>query len=102
MCCEYGWVLQRTRTHRAFAGSGVAVDAATRIAKIAQRSYLPLYKDEIEVLRRIALDKGLSGIELERQDAVSGFLDAGLVLCYMNDDFWYDVHPLVREVVGAS
>jgi hypothetical protein len=38
-------------------------------------------------------------IEVSEQDHVLRFLDAGLVLCYLNDDYWYDVHPLVRNVV---
>lgn len=84
------------------AGGGVTDDAAERIIKIAQRAYLPLYKDEIEILHKIADDKGLAGIDLDKRDYVQRFLDAGLVLCYMNDDFWYDVHPLVREVVTRS
>jgi hypothetical protein len=38
-------------------------------------------------------------IEVSEQDHVLRFLDAGLVLCYLNDDYCHDVPPLVRNVV---
>jgi hypothetical protein len=81
------------------AGHGVTADAAARVISVARRAYMPLYKDEIDVLGRIAKDRSLKGINLEEQDYILRFLDTGLVLCYLNDDYWYDVHPLVRDAV---
>lgn len=80
-------------------GRGVAPEAADRIIAVAQRAYLPLYKDELDVLRRIARQRNMQEIQTSEQDHVLRFLDAGLVLCYLNDDYWYDVHPLIRDVV---
>lgn len=80
-------------------GRGVAPEAAERIIAVAQRAYLPLYKDELDVLRRIARQRNMQEIQTSEQDHVLRFLDAGLVLCYLNDDYWYDVHPLIRDVV---
>jgi hypothetical protein len=81
------------------AGKGVRPDAAEKVINVARRAYLPLYKDELEVLRPIAETQSVFQITTEQQDYVLRFLDVGLVLCYMNDEFWYDVHPLVRDVV---
>lgn len=78
-------------------GRGVAPDAAERVIAVARRAYLPLYKDELEVLRRIAGQRSMHEIQTSEQDHVLRFLDAGLVLCYLNDDYWYDVHPLIRS-----
>lgn len=81
------------------AGLGVQESAAEKIVSIAQRAYLPLYKDEIEVLGRIAADRSLKEIRGDEREHVLRFLDSGILLCYLNDDLWYDVHPLVRDVV---
>jgi len=83
------------------AGKGLSPEAADKVVNVARRAYLPLYKDEIDVLRRIAASKGVQEITTKEQEYLLRFLDSGLVLCYMNDDFWYDVHPLVRDVVRA-
>ncbi|MDI1483132.1 hypothetical protein [Polyangium sp. y55x31] len=83
------------------AGKGVSPEAAEKIVNIARRAYMPLYKDEIGVLRRIAESRDVREINTDEQEYLLRFLDSGLVLCYMNDDFWYDVHPLVRDVVRA-
>lgn len=78
-------------------------DIAKRVKMVAQRSKLPLYREEIAVLRRVVEGKRdgrkLADIRMDEQDYLLRFLDAGLVLCYLNDDFWYDVHPLVRDIV---
>lgn len=84
------------------AGRGVGQENAEKIIKVARRAYLPLYKDEIEVLKPIAEAKDVERLTMQQQDYLLRFLDAGLVLCYMNDDFWYDVHPLIREHVRKS
>ncbi|MCK6590973.1 MAG: AAA family ATPase [Polyangiaceae bacterium] len=81
------------------ASHGISSDAAEKIINVARRAYLPLYKDEIDVLRRVAERQNLQSINVEEHDYVLRFLDAGLILCYLNDDYWYDVHPLVRNVV---
>lgn len=74
---------------------------AERVKAVAQRAYLPLYKEEIAILGCIARDKKLDNIGVEQQEFLLRFLDAGLLLCYLNDDFWYDVHPLVRGKVSS-
>jgi hypothetical protein len=83
-------------------GHGVNEGSAEKIIGVAQRAYLPLYKDEIEVLGRVAANKNLKDVRAEEQERVLRFLDSGLLLCYLNDDFWYDVHPLVRDIVRSA
>lgn len=83
------------------AGKGVSPEAAEKVISVARRAYMPLYQDEIDVLRRIAETRDVRQITTKEQEYLLRFLDSGLVLCYMNDDFWYDVHPLVRDVVRA-
>ncbi len=77
------------------ASRGVRPDAADKIINVARRAYLPLYKDELAVLRPIAETQDVHQVTMEEQEYLFRFLDAGVVLCYMNDDFWYDVHPLI-------
>lgn len=79
---------------------GVQEKAAEKVVSVARRAYLPLYKNELEVLRTVAATKSLEGIDDSQREYVLRFLDAGLLLCYLNDDFWYDVHPLVKDVVS--
>ncbi|HSN96990.1 MAG TPA: hypothetical protein VLS89_01790, partial [Candidatus Nanopelagicales bacterium] len=81
------------------ATDGVGADAAEKVTSSVRRAYLPIYKDEIELLGRIARRRDLQDIEVSEREQVLRFLDAGLLLCYLNDDFWYDVHPLVRDLV---
>jgi len=81
------------------ARKGVAADAAEQVIEIARRAYLPIYADELDVLRRIARSRSLSGVRFDERHYLTRFLDAHLVLCYANRTLWYDVHPLVRDIV---
>jgi len=83
------------------ASRGVSPNAAEKVASVARRAYMPLFKEEIAVLRRVAQTQGLHELEDREREYVLRFLDSGLLLCYLNDDFWYDVHPLVKDVVLA-
>ncbi|TNE91386.1 MAG: hypothetical protein EP330_05305 [Deltaproteobacteria bacterium] len=82
------------------AGAGVAPsERVDRVLAVQSRAYQPLYADEIAVLRKIAERRGLDAVTVSEQDYVVRFLDSHLVLCYLDECFWYDVHPLVRERV---
>ncbi|TNE87983.1 MAG: hypothetical protein EP330_16995 [Deltaproteobacteria bacterium] len=70
-----------------------------RLVATQSRAYSPLYADHIRVLKAVAEHRSLRAVELEDQELVVRFLDSHLVLCYLDDDFWYDVHPLVRDRV---
>ena len=84
---------------------GQQVPQAERLERLIttqSRAYSPLYADHIRVLKAIAEHRSLHAVELEDQGLVLRFLDSHLVLCYLDDDFWYDVHPLVRDKVLAA
>lgn len=78
---------------------GPRVAADVPIAAV-QRGFATLFADQLTVLRAIAARRGFEGIASEHREQVAEFLDAGVVLCYLNGDFWYDVHPLVKPRVG--
>lgn len=84
------------------AGRGVRPDAASKAMAVMRRSYLPLYADERRVLKRIMDTRSLQAVESTDMRYVLRFLDSHLLLCYLNDEFWYDVHPLVREELQGS
>jgi hypothetical protein len=79
--------------------SGVTADTPDRVIAVARRGYYPLYSDEVQVLRKIALAKDLGAVASTEQHYLERFLDSQLVLCYLDLEFWYDVHPLVRQGV---
>ncbi len=76
---------------------GIREDVASRIINVVKRAYLPLFKDEIELLQVIVGTRNLSGVDSSQLDQVHRFLDSHLLLCYLNDDFWYDVHPMIKS-----
>lgn len=67
-----------------------------------QRGYATLWADQIAVLRKIAAHRGFEGLDSKNREQVAAFLDAGVVLCYLNGDFWYDVHPLMKPRLTAG
>jgi hypothetical protein len=78
-------------------------EVADRVIATARRSYQPLYKDELDLLRRIAEARDLGAVRIDERSYLLRFLDAHLVLCYLDaEGFWYDVHPLVRDLLGVS
>ena len=81
------------------AGRGVTPNTAQRVISVVRRGYYPLYADEVQVLRKIALAKDLGAVPSTEQHYLERFLDSQLVLCYLDLEFWYDVHPLVRQGV---
>lgn len=76
------------------------VGADVAIAAV-QRSFATLWADQKDVLRGIASRRGFDGLESKHREQVAAFLDAGVVLCYLNGDFWYDVHPLLKPRLDA-
>lgn len=81
--------------HQAGPGEGVRADPERVIARV-RRNYLPLFADEIALLRKIAAARDVRGLDSSERERLAGFFDAHVVLCYLNDDFWYDVHPMVK------
>lgn len=70
-----------------------------RVKAAAARAYQPLYADERELLKQIARERDIGAVRSEDRDHASRFLDAHVVLCYLNEDYWFDVHPLVKDLL---
>jgi hypothetical protein len=79
-------------------------DKATAAAVIQARrgGYLPLFRDEIALLQKVARTQSLDALGRDERTQLFRHLDAGLVLCYLNGDYWYDVHPLVKDYVLSA
>lgn len=74
-------------------------DVARVIAPFRERSRLRMGVRGSKILARI-LERGtLDGIEAEQHATLAGLMDEYLVLCYLNGENRYEVHPLIREHV---
>lgn len=74
---------------------GTRAEPSKVIARV-RRNYLPLYSDEVALLRAVARERAVRPLNSSERESLAGFLDSHVILCYLNDDFWYDVHPLVK------
>jgi hypothetical protein len=59
----------------------------------------PIPDDDAVWLGRIADEHGVALEAMGDLFDLARFLDTHLVLCYRNGAEWYDVHPLVRDLV---
>jgi len=57
--------------------------------------YVPLYGDD----QRVAETHSAALEKSDRLPDLARFLDTHMILCYRNGHEWYDVHPLIAEVV---
>ena len=75
------------------------VDAVEAAADTARTEMLPIPLEHMDWLKRIAATH-VSCLERDADlPTLAHFLDNRLVLVYRNGEDWYDVHPLLREVV---
>jgi hypothetical protein len=76
--------------------------AAVKQAEDAARSeMLPIPADHLGWLKRITQTHDTCLETDDKLPTLAHFLDNRLVLNYRNGSNWYDVHPLLREVVDA-
>jgi hypothetical protein len=76
--------------------SNATVDRA--IEQLRQE-YLPIADADARWLMRISRTNRAELEELGSLPSLARFLDTHLVLCYRNGAEWYDLHPLIRDVV---
>ena len=69
-----------------------------------RRDMLPIANEDKDWLRRIAESKQAELGTIAELPRLARFLDTNLVMNYRNDDYWYDVHPLLKPVIehGSS
>jgi len=68
----------------------------------ARREYLPIAQDDARWLAEIARIRAtaLPSTEVTPVNRLTRFLDSHFVLYFVNDDEWYDIHPLIRDEVA--
>jgi hypothetical protein len=63
------------------------------------RDMLPIPEDEMKWLQEIAVTKGAKLPTRTDLPKFVSFLDNNLVLTYHNGERWYDLHPLLKEML---
>ncbi len=73
-----------------------------QVINAGRRDFLPIAKDDAKWLDDIAKVRAtaLPSTEAGPVNRLARFLDSHLVLYFINDDEWYDIHPLIREEVA--
>lgn len=76
--------------------SNAIVDAAKNHLR---RNMLPIAEEDVDWLRRISASHEPELQSNKDLPRLAHFFDSSLVLNYRNGDDWYDVHPLLLEVI---
>ncbi|MCP4662421.1 MAG: hypothetical protein GY856_44045 [bacterium] len=81
--------------------SSLPVERRTVEAAISQvrNGFLPIAEQDALWLQRVAETHSAALEESDRLPDLARFLDTHMILCYRNGHEWYDVHPLIAEVV---
>ncbi len=81
--------------------TSLPVERRTVAAAISQvrNSFLPVAEQDALWLQRVAETHSAALEESDRLPDLARFLDTHMILCYRNGHEWYDVHPLIAEVV---
>ncbi len=79
----------------------LTVDAVRPAENAARNEMLPIPADHLTWLKRITLSHDTCLDKDADLPTLAHFLDNRLVLNYRNGSDWYDVHPLLREVVDS-
>ena len=89
-------VIQRAR--------GLPVDerAVEDALNNARMQMVPIPDEDARWLAKIAETQSASVGDKESLPAFTRFLETGMVICYRDGPEWYDVHPLVKELVLAQ
>lgn len=75
--------------------SNVVNDAIEQI----RAEFLPIANDDAMWLSQIAETHSAQLDSMERLPNLARFFDTHVVLCYRDGPEWYDVHPMIRDVV---
>lgn len=79
----------------------LGVDGVRPALNAARNEMLPIPADHLGWLKRIAESHDTCLSTDSELPTLAHFLDNRLVLNYRNGKDWYDIHPLLREVVDA-
>lgn len=75
------------------------IAAVEPVLDLVRQEMLPIPSDRLDWLKRISSTHDTCLASEADLPVLAGFLDNRLVLNYRNGTDWYDVHPLLREVV---
>ena len=79
----------------------LSVDGVAHVETAARAEMLPIPADQLDWLKRISASHDTCLQSDDKLPLLAHFLDNRLVMNYRNGKDWYDVHPLLREVVDA-
>jgi len=93
-------MLQKIVAHRAHP---ITEAELTRLLHEVRDSYRRVVPAEaFPWLARLAQDKFLTLNDDEHRPAVDLMLSNSVILCYLNDQAWFDLHPAVLEIPGIQ
>ncbi|MCB9544699.1 MAG: hypothetical protein H6706_02250 [Myxococcales bacterium] len=76
-----------------------SADARRAALERLRAQFTPIPHEDVRWLARIARSHEAELRDLEGLGSLARYFDSHLVLCYQNGSEWYDVHPIVRDVV---
>jgi hypothetical protein len=79
----------------------LSAEAVAHVETAARAEMLPIPADQLDWLKRIAQTHETCLKSDDQLPQLAHFLDNRLVLNYRNGSDWYDVHPLIRDVIDA-
>ena len=79
----------------------LSADGVAHVETAARAEMLPIPADQLDWLKRISASHDTCLQSDDKLPLLAHFLDNRLVMNYRNGKDWYDVHPLLREVVDA-
>ena len=80
----------------------LSLDAVTHAKNSVRNAMLPIAQDQLVWLAKITKSYTTCLPSVAELPTMAHFLDTHLVLNYRNGEDWYDVHPLIRDVVDQG
>lgn len=74
-------------------------DIERAVQPFRERARMAVRFEGVPILAKVMKTGSLEGITAEQDAIAAQYLDDFIVLCYRNGDGWYEVHPLVRDLV---
>lgn len=79
----------------------IATEIVANAEHMVRNDMMPIAHNDLDWLKRISQSHQHELTEISKLQALARFLESKYVLNYRNGEDWYDVHPLLREIVDA-
>lgn len=79
----------------------VATQIVDDAEHMVRNDMMPIAHNDLDWLKRISQSHQHELTEIGKLQVLARFLESKYVLNYRNGEDWYDVHPLLREIVDA-